>query len=225
VHGELYYSYFDGTSWAPQQVIPGVASSRGAALTGYGARLYAMWKGAGADQNLWFSSFDGTWAPQALGPGSSGPDAPSNVGVRIQYQETSHWCWIAVAASIAHFYDPNSPATQGAMMTAIGRQLNNFPSSVDCSGDAAVQAAHPDLAAPTWGPYLAWSTLQCGFWPAASNNAPMKITAPGSGPIVVLGTTRDPATPYKWAQSLASQLQNGHLVTFDGDGLTAYMRS
>jgi len=42
---------------------------------------------------------------------------------------------------------------------------------------------------------------------------------------VVVGTTRDPATPYQWAQGLASDLENGHLITFDGDGHTAYTRS
>jgi hypothetical protein len=40
-----------------------------------------------------------------------------------------------------------------------------------------------------------------------------------------VGTTRDPATPYKWAQGLAAELQNGHLITYNGDGHTAYMRS
>ncbi len=79
--------------------------------------------------------------------------------------------------------------------------------------------------APTWGPFLAWSTVPCGYWPVAANNAPKKITAAGSAPIVVVGTTRDPATPYKWAQRLAAELQNGHLITYDGDGHTAYMRS
>jgi len=79
--------------------------------------------------------------------------------------------------------------------------------------------------APTWGPFLAWSTMPCGFWPVSANNTPKRITAAGSGPIVVVGTTRDPATPYKWAQGLAGELANGHLITFAGDGHTAYTRS
>ena len=37
----------------------------------------------------------------------------------------------------------------------------------------------------------------------------------------VVGTTRDPATPYKWAKSLASQLSSGTLLTYEGDGHTA----
>ena len=40
----------------------------------------------------------------------------------------------------------------------------------------------------------------------------------------LLGTTRDPATPYPWAQGLADQLSSGVLVTYVGDGHTAYGR-
>jgi pimeloyl-ACP methyl ester carboxylesterase len=76
--------------------------------------------------------------------------------------------------------------------------------------------------APTWGPMLAWGGLACGEWPVKATGKPERITAKGSGPILVVGTTRDPATPYEWAQRLAAELANGHLLTYDGDGHTAY---
>ena len=50
------------------------------------------------------------------------------------------------------------------------------------------------------------------------------LHAAGAAPILVIGTTRDPATPYAWAQALASQLDSGVLVTRDGDGHVGYRR-
>ena len=78
--------------------------------------------------------------------------------------------------------------------------------------------------APTWGAFLAWSELPCDYWPVKGTSAPGPIAASGSGPIVVVGTTRDPATPYEWAVNLAKQLEDGHLISYDGDGHTAYLR-
>jgi hypothetical protein len=86
------------------------------------------------------------------------------------------------------------------------------------------EASSLAATAPTWGPFLAWSSVPCGYWPVPAKGAPKAITAAGSGPIVVVGTTRDPATPYRWAQGLAAELENGHLLTYVGDGHTAYMR-
>ena len=42
---------------------------------------------------------------------------------------------------------------------------------------------------------------------------------------MVIGTTGDPATPYAWSQSLAEQLDDSVLLTFEGNGHTAYGRS
>jgi TAP-like protein len=50
------------------------------------------------------------------------------------------------------------------------------------------------------------------------------VSAVGAPPILVIGTTRDPATPYVWAQALAKQLTSGVLLTYIGDGHTAYLR-
>jgi pimeloyl-ACP methyl ester carboxylesterase len=79
-------------------------------------------------------------------------------------------------------------------------------------------------ASPHFGTTLAWSSLVCGYWPVKATGHAAKITAPGAGPILVVGTIRDPATPYAWAVSLANQLSSGHLLTYDGDGHTAYGR-
>ena len=79
--------------------------------------------------------------------------------------------------------------------------------------------------APTWGETLAWGGLPCGVWPARSGSGPQKISAEGSAPIVVVGTTRDPATIYEWSKRLDDQLSNSVLVSYDGDGHTAYRRS
>jgi hypothetical protein len=76
--------------------------------------------------------------------------------------------------------------------------------------------------APTWGAMLAWGSLPCVYWPNAPTDHPHAISAPGSGPILVVGTIRDPATPYQWAVSLSRELSDGHLLTYDGDGHTAY---
>jgi pimeloyl-ACP methyl ester carboxylesterase len=57
-------------------------------------------------------------------------------------------------------------------------------------------------------------------------NHPKSYAAKGSGPILVIGTTGDPATPYSQAVSLARDvLDNGHLLTYRGEGHTAYGRS
>jgi len=53
---------------------------------------------------------------------------------------------------------------------------------------------------------------------------PLPLSASGSAPILVVGTSRDPATPVAWAAGLANQLGTGHLLVFNGDGHTAYDR-
>lgn len=79
-------------------------------------------------------------------------------------------------------------------------------------------------AAPVWGEMMAFSSNSCAAWPIEATGEPEPIAATGSGPLLVVGTTRDPATPYEWAERLAGQLEGGHLLTYDGDGHTAYLQ-
>ena len=93
-------------------------------------------------------------------------------------------------------------------------------------GAAQARAAVPTLeqTSPRFGAYLAWSSLPCATWPIEPVDVPRVITADGAAPILVVGTTRDPATPYSWSERLASQLSSGVLLTYEGDGHTAYRR-
>ncbi len=72
--------------------------------------------------------------------------------------------------------------------------------------------------APLFGPYLAYGGLTCKYFGQSQevNIAPTKTT----NPIVVIGTTGDPATPYEWARGLNKLLTNSILVSLTGEGHT-----
>jgi pimeloyl-ACP methyl ester carboxylesterase len=90
--------------------------------------------------------------------------------------------------------------------------------------EARAAATVLEQASPRFGPFAAWSALPCGTWPVEPVDAPRVIAADGAPPILVVGTTRDPATPYAWSERLAGQLSSGVLLTYEGDGHTAYRR-
>jgi pimeloyl-ACP methyl ester carboxylesterase len=76
--------------------------------------------------------------------------------------------------------------------------------------------------APILGPYFAYGDLGCAGWQKDPAPWPEPIHAKGAGPILLVGTTDDPATPYSSALALRDQLADAHLVTYHGEGHTAY---
>ena len=89
---------------------------------------------------------------------------------------------------------------------------------------ADVKAAMPrfEKASPIFGESAAWGLMGCDGWPIKVTHPFPDLDGAGADPIVVIGTTRDPATPVEWAEAMADQLDSGVLVTRDGDGHTAY---
>ena len=82
-------------------------------------------------------------------------------------------------------------------------------------------------AAPVFGPYVAYSGITCNFLnqamkaPAPDNH---KISFNTATPVLVIGTTQDPATPYAWAKTLNRYIVGSHLITLKGEGHTGYGR-
>lgn len=98
----------------------------------------------------------------------------------------------------------------------------DYPVPTDAENDAAEKLVKEE--APTIAPYW-FGPDTCEQWPYEPTGERAKITAEGAAPILVVGTTGDPATPYQWAQSLAEQLDSGTLITYEGNGHGGYGNS
>ena len=77
-------------------------------------------------------------------------------------------------------------------------------------------------ARPVFGPEV-MSGTPCPQWPNGGVSDPHPVTARGSVPIVLLAGTGDPAALYEWGQSAAAALENGRLLTREGDGHGSYV--
>jgi pimeloyl-ACP methyl ester carboxylesterase len=112
--------------------------------------------------------------------------------------------------------------------TEDGYTTNEFDSGaiIDCldfADNRSVEEMKVDAQAfakqaPLFGPYLAYGGLVCQYFetPKATEVVPTKT----ANPIVIIGTTGDPATPYEWAQGLNKILTNSVLISLTGDGHT-----
>ena len=113
---------------------------------------------------------------------------------------------------------PNSSAANTAVTCA------DFTASTDLATYDAL-AHELGTRIPRFGEASVYLGLSCAFWPFHPSHDPVAPVARGAPPILVIGTTGDPATPYAWAVTLANELTSGVLLTRKGEGHTAYGRS
>ncbi|HXQ96322.1 MAG TPA: alpha/beta hydrolase [Candidatus Acidoferrales bacterium] len=129
----------------------------------------------------------------------------------------------SILLALADGYDQRSPdgtfTNIAAANTAVTCADSVVPTSV-ATYERLAQAL--EARAPWFGASEAYSGLQCAFWPFHPSHGPVLPRAQGAPPIVVIGTTGDPATPYAWAVKLAADLASGVLLTRTGEGHTAY---
>lgn len=118
---------------------------------------------------------------------------------------------------------------------ALGRAPDGYTSNrleaasvIDCLDtqlhDGAETASLDDFLArsPTFGASLHQLAGSCADWPLAPTVTLPDASAAGAAPILVLGATDDPVTPYEWAVALAETLEQGLLVTREGTGHAAF---
>ena len=155
-------------------------------------------------------------------------------GVMSRLTARSKWPSLGDALAAAERGDGSPLATlasnyqnAGASNAADARQ------SILCLDHPAPRelSAYPPLAeaskavAPVFGPVFTWAALSCGMWPVPATLEAKPTKAAGAPPIVVVGTTGDPATPQAWAEALAGQLERGVLVLRQGAEHVAYYYS
>jgi pimeloyl-ACP methyl ester carboxylesterase len=146
--------------------------------------------------------------------------------------------WILLSSALKSAFDGDGTQLLRLSDIYVGRDpdgayANNSQealSVINCLDDpssitaAQVPAAEQQFeqASPTFGDSFAWSLTGCSGLHDRASEKPPVVDAAGAAPIVVIGTTRDPATPLVWAEHLADQLDSGVLIRREGDGHTGY---
>ncbi|WP_286252566.1 alpha/beta hydrolase [Streptomyces graminofaciens] len=78
---------------------------------------------------------------------------------------------------------------------------------------------------PVFGEFMGWDTAGwCHDWPVPGQVDNPEVSAPGAPPVLVVGNTGDPATPYEGARKMADELGEGVgvVLTWQGEGHGAY---
>ena len=118
-------------------------------------------------------------------------------------------------------------AVRKANMTVLSTAVvcNDNPDATGTTSELDAQAAAERKAYPFFGGDSNADEAYCRGWGHRGTTPPQETHAEGSAPILVVGIKGDVQTLYSWSQSLAGQLDNGHLLTVEGYGHGAFDRN
>ena len=146
--------------------------------------------------------------------------------------------WPALATALADADHGDASSLLGIADAFVGRDAQGHDDhaleafwAVSCldgpvvAGLDAARAleARAVAVAPRLGAFIANNSLPCAQWPVPPVAAPGRLTAAGAPPILVIGTTKDPATPLTQARALAHMLASGRLLVVDGEQHTSFL--
>ena len=165
------------------------------------------------------------------------PDVNLRIGLRAVFQAMyTKLYWPALEESLADAQAGDGSGLQSLADSyfqrqpdgTYGNELEAFQ-SIGCADtderltieEDDAMAAEYTAAAPRLAPAGSVGGYSCTFFPDAIDPR-IEITGAGAGPIVVVGTTGDPATPLESTRAMAEALEDGRLVVVEADQHTGY---
>ena len=163
----------------------------------------------------------------------TGEEMKRIVGFVLYFPESS---WSAVSEALGQVINEHDASAFRAMADQIAAQPQVNAGAnigINCldyrvEGDMATwtaQSKELERIAPRFATVTEAGDLGCQAWGHTGTQPSKALHAKGAAPILVIGTTGDPATPYEWAEALADQLDSGQLLTWEGNGHAAYTNS
>ena len=216
-------------------------------LTGFEASLETFLAQCSADPSCAFHSdgraaeeFDALVASLDADPVPTRPGRPqANLAVAINgviqamYSE-GYWPRLARALASARsgdgsgLLDLHDSYYQRYPDGTYGNELEAFQTISCADTDERRTVAEEDASvslfrevAPRLVPEGSTGGYFCTFFPTAGDPR-IEITGEGAGPIVVIGTTGDPATPLTSTMAMADALEDGRLVVVEAEQHTGY---
>lgn len=162
-----------------------------------------------------------------------GGDAMMTAVVAAMYNE-ANWPYLseafagamqgdpAPAIFLADTYNEREPGGYASNSTEAFNAYNCMDYPTESEELSEEEERILEREAPVTWQYMLGADV-CEFWPYPPSGEREPIAAEGAAPVVVIGTTGDPATPFAWAEALADQLSSATLITYESEGHTAYM--
>ena len=159
-----------------------------------------------------------------------GEDMKQIVGLMLHSPESS---WSVVSEALGQVINKHDASAFRAIVDQLtahplvntGAMMGTNCLDYRVEGDMATwtaQSKELERNAPRFATVSEAGDLGCQAWGHTGTQPSKALHAKGAAPILVIGTTGDPATPHEWAVALADQLESGQLLTWEGNGHVAY---
>jgi pimeloyl-ACP methyl ester carboxylesterase len=122
---------------------------------------------------------------------------------------------------LSDFYTERDPSGRYSTLFDANNAVNCADANYPTVDEARALQSQWRAKYPLFGAPMAAGITTCAVWPAKKDPFPTG-PAKGAPPILVVGTTGDPATPYEGTQKLADMLGVGQVLTWEGSQHTAY---